>query len=54
MASLSRVNVQVGFQGQEAVAGFEQVGNSAKKTTGEVDKLNQKAQQSGRLPVAPA
>lgn len=48
MASLSRVNVQVGFQGQEAVAGFEQVGNSAKKTTGEVDKLNQKAEQSGK------
>lgn len=48
MASLSRVNVQVGFQGQEAVAGFEQVGNSAKKTTGEVDKLNQKAEQGGK------
>jgi hypothetical protein len=48
MASLSRVNVQVGFQGQEAVAGFEQVGNSAKKTTGEVDKLNQKAEASGK------
>lgn len=48
MASLSRVNVQVGFQGQEAVAGFEQVGNSAKKTTGEVDQLNQKAEQGGK------
>jgi Tape measure protein len=48
MASLSRVNVQVGFQGQEAVAGFEQVSNSAKKTTGEVDKLNQKAEQGGK------
>lgn len=48
MASLSRVNVQVGFQGQEAVAGFEQVGNSAKKTTGEVDQLNKKAEQGGK------
>ena len=30
------------------MAGFEQVGNSAKKTTGEVDKLNQKAEASGK------
>lgn len=48
MASLSRVNVQVGFQGQQAVAGFEQVGQAAKKTTSDVDGLNKKAEQGGK------
>lgn len=47
MASLSRVNVQVGFQGQQAVDGFKQVEGSARKTAGEVSELAKRAEDSG-------
>lgn len=48
MASLSRVNVQVGFQGNAAVEGFKAVESSAKRLGNEVKKATEKTEESSK------